>query len=179
MNAPATHLTPPRIGQPWPAQGGIYAGLVPGADGGPDEHLILGPDLPPQRLTWQAALDWATALRTGGFSDWRVPTRDESAQLYATVRDQIETGYWYWTSTQYSRDVAWSQSFRDGGQVTFVKKFEARARAVRRFSVESLDHFEGGIAVQVGQLRRLANAMTSAADQLECAQQRERIDAEA
>ena len=179
MNAPATHLTPPRIGQRWPAQGGIYAGLVPGADGGPDEHLILGPDLPGERLAWQAALDWATALRTGGFNDWHVPTRDESALLYATVRGHIETGHWYWTSTQSSRDDAWFQYFGNGNQTYGGKEFEARARAVRRFSVQSLDHFAGDIAVHVGQLRRLANAMTSAADRLECAQQRERIDAEA
>ena len=38
---------------------------------------------------------------------------------------------WYWSSTQYSSDVAWCQSFDDGYQCTDGKKFEARARAVR------------------------------------------------
>lgn len=179
MNASATQLTPPRIDQQWQAQGGIYAGVVPGVDGGPDEHLILGPDLPGERFDWQAALDWAASLRTGGFSDWHVPSRDESALLYATVRSHIETGYWYWTSTQYSRDIAWNQYFDNGLQDDIGKKFKARARAVRRFSVQSLEHLEGGLLVQVGQLRRLAAIMTSAADRLECAQQRERIDEEA
>lgn len=32
---------PPRIGAPWPAQGGIYAGLMRSRDGRPDYHLIV------------------------------------------------------------------------------------------------------------------------------------------
>lgn len=40
---------------------------------------------------------------------------------------------WYWASTQFSRDGAWSQYFDDGFQNGYGKEFEARARAVRRF----------------------------------------------
>lgn len=38
---------------------------------------------------------------------------------------------WYWASTQYSADNAWSQYFDGGGQHYGGKRFEARARAVR------------------------------------------------
>lgn len=34
----------PRIGQAWPGQGGVFAGLVRGAGGAPDYLLILGPE---------------------------------------------------------------------------------------------------------------------------------------
>ena len=43
---------------------------------------------------------------------------------------------WYWSSTQYSRNIAWYQDFDDGGQLCIVKHYEGRARAVRRFKVE-------------------------------------------
>lgn len=179
MSAAAPQLMPPRIGQAWAEHGGIYAGLVAGVDGGPDEHLILGPDVPSRTLKWQDALDWAAELRTSGFSDWHVPTRDESALLYATVRSQIDAGGWYWTSTVHSGSYAWNQLFSGGYQDTCHKSYEGRARAVRRVSAQSFDHFQGAAVAQVGQLRRLAASMTAAADGLECAQQRERCDAEA
>jgi hypothetical protein len=42
---------------------------------------------------------------------------------------------WYWSSTQYSASLAWYQFFDDGGQDTYGKGFQARARAVRRFLI--------------------------------------------
>jgi hypothetical protein len=40
---------------------------------------------------------------------------------------------WYWSSTQYSADIAWSQLFYDGYQGSDDKSYEGLARAVRRF----------------------------------------------
>ncbi len=118
----------PRIGEPWPGiEGSAYAGLSRGAGGQPDMHLVLLADEPTDKLNWQAAQDWAR--RIGG----QLPTRDESALLYAHLRDKIDNGGWYWTATQYSDGYAWSQSFYYGIQDCFNKKSEARARAVRRF----------------------------------------------
>ena len=42
---------------------------------------------------------------------------------------------WYWSSTQYSANYAWYQYFDDGNQNTFVKAYEGRVRAVRRFLI--------------------------------------------
>lgn len=41
---------------------------------------------------------------------------------------------WYWASTQQSEGDAWNQNFNFGYQLSYDKSFEARARAVRRFS---------------------------------------------
>jgi hypothetical protein len=121
---------PPAIGQPW--QGGIYAGVSRGEDGQPDAQLVLAPDEPSERLEWQAAIDWATTVRAGGHDDWQLPSRVESALLYANLRDQFDTSTWYWTRSQYSAGFAWLQDFGDGIQGDDVKSYEGRARAVRR-----------------------------------------------
>ena len=125
----ATETTPtiPKIGEHWPEHGGIYAGLARGEDGQPDGHLVLVLDVPASRLDWEAAQQWAQSIEA------RLPTRSESALLYANVRDKIDAAGWYWTGTQHSADYAWYQYFYHGGQSFSDKKFQARARAVRRF----------------------------------------------
>ena len=132
---------PPPIGHPW--QGGIYAGVARGDGGAPDHHLILSPDLPDRRLQFTAAVDWAQALRTAGLSDWSLPNRRESSLLFANLRDQFEPA-WYWTSEAVDSSddpdgsYAWRQGFIDGSQDSSGhKSYEGRARAVRRFILQS------------------------------------------
>ena len=134
--APQPQLTPPAIGAMWPEQGGIYVGLARGENGAPGAHLVLA-DIPAQEgVTWQAAMDWAVSLEHEGHSDWTLPTRWESALLYANVRDQIDTDGWYWTRTAHEKDgsCAWSQDFFDGYQSYGHESYEGRARAVRRLT---------------------------------------------
>jgi hypothetical protein len=123
---------PPSIGEYWPAQGGIYAGVARGRDGERDYHLILSTEAPKEDFTWQAALDRAKSISVDGHSDFTVPTRFESALLYTNLQDQFDTDYWYWTSTQYSEDDAWTQSFGNGSQRSGSKVYERRCRFVRR-----------------------------------------------
>ena len=123
----------PCIGQPWPGQGGIYAGLARGEDGAPDHHLILA-EQHGEALTWSAAKKWAAGIEVDGHKDFSLPTRFESALLYANVRDQLSTGYWHWTGTQYSVSYAWYQYFYYGIQGYYDKKAEGWARAVRRLT---------------------------------------------
>ena len=132
--AGAEASTPPKIGEAWPGMGGIYAGITRGEDGEPDQHLVLHVAEPTGRLAWQAGLDWATSLEVEGHTDFHVPTRFESALLYANLRELFDTSAWYWTSTQYSDDTAWRQYFDAGSQTNYGKKYEARVRAVRRFN---------------------------------------------
>ena len=110
--------------------GGIYAGLSRGEDGAPDAHIILLDDVPAKDLNWADAVKWAEGLGDGA----RLPTRFESALLYAMLRDQIELGDWYWTSTQTSAGIAWVQGFNHGGQFNNLKSDTGRARAVRRLN---------------------------------------------
>ena len=84
-------------------------------------------------LTWQEAIDWAKSV--GG----ELPTRFESALLYANLRDKIDTGYWYWTATTHDSEPSWAfgQNFDYGNQVSYrIKDFPDRARAVRRVPFE-------------------------------------------
>jgi hypothetical protein len=106
----------PRIGEYWAGQGGIYAGIARGRDGEPDYHLILCKEAPENELAWQAALDHAKTIEADGHKDFTVPTRWESALLYANLQDQFDVNYWHWTSTQYSENLAWLQGFGNGTQ---------------------------------------------------------------
>lgn len=53
------------------------------------------------------------------------------AQVFRDGNPEAFTPVWYWSSTQYSADSAFSQDFGDGGQSFSSKEFQARARAVR------------------------------------------------
>ncbi len=126
----AAPTTPPPIGHPWPGiEGSAYAGVSRGEDGQPEAHLVLLRDLPATKLNWKAAQTWADSV--GG----QLPTRRESALLYAQLFEKIDADDgWYWSGTQYSDAVAWYQLFNGGFQNFNYKKYEARARAVRRFT---------------------------------------------
>lgn len=126
---PEAPASVPAIGTYWPAKGGIYAGIARGLDGEPDGHLVLLEDKPEGELNWADATRWAEALGDGA----RLPTRFEAALLYANLQDKVETGDWYWTSTQYSASSAWMQGFGHGSQDYGSKDYKGRARAVRRF----------------------------------------------
>jgi hypothetical protein len=119
----------PHIGEQWPEQGGVYAGLARGFDGEPDAHLVLLPDEPAGKLSWPAAVKWAKGLG----NEARLPTRFESALLYTNLQDQFRTDDWYWTGTQSPDNYAFIHYFGYGTQDYNTKKYEGRCRAVRRF----------------------------------------------
>ncbi len=126
--AAAAHAAIPAIGAPWPGiENSVYAGVSRGEGGAPDAHLVLLAEQP-------GALDWDSAMKLseGRTDGARMPTRFESALLYAHVRDHFDTSKWHWTSTQYSEDYAWGQNFTNGNQYGYDKKFEGRVRLVRR-----------------------------------------------
>jgi hypothetical protein len=134
LAAPAPTYFVPKIGQPWPGQGGIYVGLAKGVDGGADEHLVLLAGFTGSELTHAKALEWATKQTADGHTDFRLPNRDESALLYAHVREHIDTNYWYWTSSVYGASYAWTQHFYHGTQCYRHKSAQGAAVAVRRFA---------------------------------------------
>jgi len=63
-------LAIPALGQLWPNQGGIYAGLCRGLAGEPDYHLILATGKPRGRMTWGAGMAWAAKLKVDGCKDF-------------------------------------------------------------------------------------------------------------
>ena len=126
---------PPRIGQPWPGHGGIYAGIARGRAGQPDYFLIVA-DPAREGVTWDKAKDWAKNMLEAGLADWSLPTRAEQALLFANVPELFEKE-WYWSAEPYAggEQYAWCQYFHNGRQDTNRKGYELRARAVRRFRI--------------------------------------------
>lgn len=125
----------PEIGEIWALHGGIYAGISRGPDGEPDGHLVLLEARPDKDLNWADAVKWAESLGDGA----RLPTRFESALLYANLQDKLDTEKWHWTGTQYSDDNAVFQYFSYGNQSNCSKSYEGRARAVRRIEQSASD----------------------------------------
>ncbi len=127
-----TTSTPPKIGEVWPGQGGIYCGVARGEGDQPDYHLILAETAPEQGFKWADGLEYASTIVADGHKDFSVPTRFESAMLYANVRDKLDTSKWHWTSAQSSVFSAFVQTFNDGSQSLMDKNYEGRFRFVRR-----------------------------------------------
>ena len=150
----------PPIGAIWPGQGGRNGGLMRGVDGGPNYWLILaegaaataelawgGYDqdtgatsdhdgLANTKLLAESGLDFpaakfAHAAHLEGKDDWYLPAIRECRLLSANVPELFESGY-HWSSTQYSRYVAWMQYFDDGSQNHDGKNGARRVRLVRR-----------------------------------------------
>lgn len=124
--------TPPKIGEVWSGQGGIYCGLARCEGEQPDYHLILAETAPEQGFKWADGLEYASTIVADGHKDFSVPTRFDSALLYANVRDKLDTSKWHWTSTQSSEDCAFDQLFSHGNQYHDGKGYEGRCRFVRR-----------------------------------------------
>lgn len=113
-------------------EGERYAGIViDSATGQPTHHLILIPQQPETRLTWDEAIAWAASIGV------ELPTRQESALLYANLKPAFEPT-WYWTGEQYAGGAygAWCQYFDGGNQFSDAKGFKGRVRAVRRFLID-------------------------------------------
>lgn len=114
-----------------PDHAGTFCGIVGGTAEQPFAALILLDAKPATRLNWADACAWGQSLGEGS----HVPTRDESAHLYATSRQLLDQDNWLWTSTPYdppsSDSDAWVQDFDYGGQGYGYQSSERLCRAVR------------------------------------------------
>jgi hypothetical protein len=95
--------------------------------------------------TWTEAKAAAEAVRLGGYTDWRLPTRAELLTLVDDTRSNpaIDTGRfdcesdWYWTSTPLASspsDYAWFVYFYYGHALCNHQNYGGRVRAVRSVS---------------------------------------------
>ncbi|WP_442108720.1 DUF1566 domain-containing protein [Pseudomonas sp. NUPR-001] len=158
MNA-EQKLIPPAIGEIWPGQGGIYAGVMPARNGQEAYHLILGDEL--GRFEWGPYGDEspATSLTDGqantlallergaypaakaaaahnaeGHTDFYLPA---IAELYeAWMNIGYKDWYWLWSSSQRSAYDAFDVDFGDGIQGGGGKLGELRVRPVRRLPIQ-------------------------------------------
>lgn len=110
--------------------GEIYAGIILGKDGQPDQHIIL---LPGQAndINFAAAQKWAA--EQGG----ELPTRREQSLLFANLKECFDER-WYWSSEKHASGsaCAWVQGFGGGGQHYYGVTGNYRARAVRRLVIK-------------------------------------------
>lgn len=156
-----TNPNPPRIGDYWPGQGGVYAGIV--RDGNRQWHLILADQQHTIEAEWgtypnqipgdfsrrdgqhNTALILAaepentiathcTALLIDGHKDFYWPAQCENNLLFTNLPEQL-TPDWHWSSTQSSAHHAWLQVFEDGTQYIDIKGNSLAARAVRRILI--------------------------------------------
>lgn len=120
---------PTRFSMPELNEGEIYAGIILGKGGEPDQHLIL---LPGQ----VGDVDHSDAQNFATQTSGELPTRREQSLLYANLKEEFEDR-WYWSSELHASNesYAWFQHFRHGTQLDHRLDFKCRARAVRRISI--------------------------------------------
>lgn len=113
-----------------PLDGGIFAGVITQQDG---THcaVVLLPNQPATKLTWQATMDWAAS------QDATLPTRPVAALLFANLKPLLAPR-WHWTNEAHEDDAsfAWGCYFGYGGQHDFHKSYECSAVAVRCVKLE-------------------------------------------
>lgn len=155
----------PEIGDRWIGQGGYYVGVIRGRDGLPSHHVVVAPpdsdgadlewggrgtDIPDARSGWNGRANTVALINSSGphpaakhaagyscegHNDYHLGSHAEMGIAWANAPELFEKA-WYWTSSQYSADVAWDQSFGDGLQGNVGKYSEGRVRPVRWIPVK-------------------------------------------
>lgn len=166
--APAANDTAsaiPALGEYWPGQGGVNAGLMRGHDGTPDYYLIVatGADAEFQDVKWGpynhtvsgASSPWDGLANTKAMLSDREPhpaadratsySCDGHSDYYLPARRELQLAEancpevfsdgWHWSSTQRSASSAFSMYFGGGSQNLNGKGSEFRVRPVRRFFI--------------------------------------------
>lgn len=87
-------------------------------------------------MNWNDAMSAARSFRFGGYSDWRLPTKDELNLMYENLHKRgiggLESAF-YWSSSEDVSSHAWGLAFSLGLQGRVGKNFDRRVRAVRAF----------------------------------------------
>ena len=103
-----------------------------------DGHGLVAAPTNLGAMNWESAKTACDNLVLNGFSDWRLPSKEELNRLYEN-KDKIGgsvDGY-YWSSTEYNEypysNYAWIQGFKTGGQYNEKYEDSNNVRAVRSF----------------------------------------------
>jgi hypothetical protein len=162
---PLRTIAAPALGAYWAEQGGVYAGLVRGADGETDRHLIIATDpagkfegvqwgaygkridgadskhdgMGNTRAMAQAGNTTAAAvlaLDIGGHKDWHIGSQADMHVAAANCPEAFDQVDYYWTSTQDDAHSAFCQGFEDGSSGWGDKRTQLRVRACRSIRLQ-------------------------------------------
>ena len=85
---------------------------------------------------WNSAKQLCDNYNEGGFSDWRLPTKDELQLIYLLLHKRKIGGFAssiFWSSTEFNKSSAWLQDFDNGLQDNYSTDNGCNVRAVRAF----------------------------------------------
>lgn len=121
---------PSPVGEYWPGQGGVNAGLIRDNDGKVG-YLIIGPRNETEKNFADSAA-WAASQTVDGHNDFRSISRREARLAMANVPELFKDR-WYWTGERHPvyEDYAYAQHFDDGRQYGFGTVRTCFACAVR------------------------------------------------
>ena len=92
----AVHL--PKIGEAWPDEGGVFAGLLKGEDGDYAVIVPLDPASDVDAAPWKDAIAAAGKFKTAQHQDYAAATRGALALCFHNVPGLFKKD-WYWSST--------------------------------------------------------------------------------
>ena len=87
---------------------------------------------------WNSAKQLCDNYNEGGFSDWRLPTKDELQLIYLLLHKRKIGGFAssiFWSSTEFNKSSAWLQDFDNGLQDNYSTDNGCNVRAVRAFKI--------------------------------------------
>jgi hypothetical protein len=91
------------------------------------------------KLDFNEAIKVCDTLQVDGFSDWRLPTKEEFELIHPKLNlkkvggGSIFQSSWYWTSTEVDKQNAWTHNLQNGLQASYFKDFKCFVKAVRSF----------------------------------------------
>lgn len=91
------------------------------------------------KLDFNEAIKACDTLQIDGYSDWRLPTKEEFELIHPKLNlkkvggGSIFQSSWYWTSTEVDKQNAWTHNLQNGLQASYFKDFKCFVKAVRSF----------------------------------------------
>lgn len=91
------------------------------------------------KLDYYEAIKACDSLQINGFSDWRLPTKEEFELIHPKLNlkkvggGNIFQSSWYWSSSEVDKQNAWTHNLQSGLQASYFKDFKCFVKAVRSF----------------------------------------------
>jgi hypothetical protein len=101
-----------------------------------DGHGLVAALTDSKKMNWDSAKTACEELILNGYSDWRLPSKDELNELDVNLYQIGVGGFastYYWSSSELDLTSAWNQHFVYGYQNNFNKSTTLYVRAVRAF----------------------------------------------